>query len=192
MAPNLYRAATSRGKGVPETLRTRICAGARHVLHLAGNALSWDASGFMILYSLRCAAGHEFEAWFHDSSAFDAQSSRGQIECPACGTVKVEKALMAPSIAKTKSERHPVAAPGPSGGPAEFEALAAKLRAHVEQNFDYVGEKFAEEARAIHFGEKEERPIYGEASAAEAKALNDEGVKVAPLPGLKKPRARMN
>lgn len=146
----------------------------------------------MILYSLACGAGHEFEAWFQDSAAFDKQTERGLVECPVCGSVEVVKAVMAPAIARAKTDKQAVAAPGPSGGPAEFEALAAKLRAHVEANFDYVGEKFPEEARRIHYNEAEERPIYGEASPAEVKALNDEGIRIAPLPGGKKPRARTN
>jgi hypothetical protein len=146
----------------------------------------------MILYSLQCRSGHGFEAWFRTGADFDAQAKRGQLECPHCGTREVQKAVMAPAVAKGAGERQAVAAPGPSGGSAEFEALAAKLRAHVEANFDYVGEKFSEEARRIHYGEREERGIYGEASGAEAKALAEEGIRIAPLPGAKKPRTRMN
>jgi len=147
----------------------------------------------MIRYALRCASGHEFEGWFRSSADYDAQAAGGAVECPACGTRKVEKAIMAPALARTDTGRsQPVAAAGPSGGSAEFEKLAAKLRDHVEQNFDYVGEKFPEEARAIHYGEKDERGIYGEASPDEVRALNEEGIKIAPLPGAKKPRARVN
>jgi hypothetical protein len=146
----------------------------------------------MIHYSLKCAAGHEFDSWFRSSVVFDEQAARGALECPVCGSAKVEKAMMAPAIAKGARERQAVAAPGPAGGSAEFEKLAARLREHVEQNFDYVGEKFPEEARAIHYGERDERAIYGEASPDEARALAEEGVKIAALPGAKKPRAKMN
>lgn len=147
----------------------------------------------MIRYALRCASGHEFDVWFRSSADYDAQAAGGAVECPECGTAKVAKAIMAPSVARSEKARaQPVAAAGPSGGSTEFEKLAAKLREHVEQNFDYVGGKFPEEARAIHYGEKDERGIYGEASPEEVRALNDEGIKIAPLPGAKKPRARVN
>lgn len=149
----------------------------------------------MIRYALRCRAGHAFEAWFRSSADYDAQSAGGAVECPLCGTVDVEKQIMAPAVARTGksgAKTQPVAASGPSGGTPEFEKLAAKLREHVERNFEYVGENFPDEARAIHYGEKGERGIYGEASPAEVRALEEEGIKVAPLPGAKKPRARMN
>jgi hypothetical protein len=146
----------------------------------------------MIHYSLKCVAGHEFDSWFRSSAVYDEQAALGALECPICGSAKVEKAIMAPAVAKGAREKQVVAAPGPAGGAAEFEKLAAKLRAHVEANFDYVGEKFPEEARAIHYGERDERAIYGEASPDEARSLAEEGIKIAALPGAKKPRAKMN
>lgn len=146
----------------------------------------------MILYALSCARGHEFEAWFKGSAEYDAQAGRGLIECPVCGSAKVTKAIMAPAVAGTKSEKAPVMSAAPASVPAEIEAMVKKVRAHVEANFDYVGDKFPEEARAIHYGEKDARGIYGEASADEVKALTEEGIEIAPLPGTRKPRARLN
>ncbi|MFO1186211.1 MAG: DUF1178 family protein [Alphaproteobacteria bacterium] len=149
----------------------------------------------MIRYALRCHAGHAFEAWFRSNADYEAQAKGGAVECPACGATEIEKQIMSPSVvraSKSATKPQPVAAAGPSGGSAEFEKLAMKLREHVETNFDYVGEKFPEEARAIHYGEKEERGIFGEASPAEVRALDEEGIRVAPLPGAKKPRARTN
>lgn len=139
----------------------------------------------MILYSLVCNHGHVFEAWFKDSAAFDRQTAARKVTCPQCGAAKVEKAPMAPRIAKkTEPERAaPLAAPT-SGKDAKLGKILKTLREHVEENYDYVGERFAEEARRIHHGEAEERDIYGEATAADARALKDEGIPVAPLPFL--------
>ena len=148
----------------------------------------------MIKFALRCARDHEFEGWFASGAEFDKQAKRKLIECPACGDAGVEKAIMAPAVVSSRgaSGSQQVVATAPEGGAPEFEELTAKLRAHVEKNFDYVGENFPEEARKIHYGEAEERGIYGEASGPQVKALAEEGVKVAALPGVKKPRARMN
>lgn len=135
----------------------------------------------MIKYQLICDAEHEFEGWFRDSADFDRQSEAGLVECPACASVEVRKAIMAPAIAKR----------GRSVGEKaqffrEMAAAADRARKYVEKNFDYVGEKFPEEARKIHYGESEERGIYGEATGKEVKELVKEGVSVAPLPGAKK------
>lgn len=145
----------------------------------------------MIVYSLRCANEHEFEAWFQDSAAFDSQAKRGVVVCPQCQSRKVEKAVMAPRVGKAVAVRGASGASGAAPDPAQAHALArdhalaemlAKVRAHVEQNYDYVGERFPEEARRIHYGEAKERHIYGEATVGEAKELAEEGVPVAPLP----------
>jgi hypothetical protein len=133
----------------------------------------------MIKYQLRCDADHEFEGWFRNSADFDVQASDGLMSCPICGSTKVEKAIMAPAIASSAAKVGRL-----SEMRRSMAAAAERARDYVEKNFDYVGEKFPEEARAIHYGEKESRGIYGEASGAEVKALIEEGVEVAPLPGV--------
>ena len=147
----------------------------------------------MIKYTLRCARAHEFESWFQNSAAFDRQAKRGLVECPHCGSAKVEKAIMAPRIAGKAKRRGgaPVAAaPEAEAAPMammppeaqEFRQKLRELREHLTKNADNVGERFAEEARKIHSGETEHRSIYGEASPDEAKALAEEGVEFYPLP----------
>ena len=134
----------------------------------------------MIKYQLICDSEHEFEGWFRDSAEFDAQSEGGLLECPLCGASEVRKAVMAPAIAKS-------GAISPSSRKSAFlremAEAAGRARAYVEKNFDYVGDKFPEEARKIHYGETDARGIYGEATGREVKELVDEGVSVAPLPG---------
>jgi hypothetical protein len=140
----------------------------------------------MILFDVKCAKGHVFEAWFRDSSTADRQMSGRKVACPDCGSTKVVKAPMAPRIAgKGAAESKPEA---PS---KEVVAMSAKLRkelgelrAKVEANCDYVGEKFAEEARKIHYGETDPRSIYGETSKEEASELAEEGVEFARIPWL--------
>lgn len=133
----------------------------------------------MIRYALNCDHGHGFEAWFGSSSDYDDQAVRGLVECPFCGSHAVEKAIMAPSVAGTKTSAAPEMA-------AKMQTLmmeaAREVRAHVEANFDYVGDHFAREARDIHEGRSEKREIYGEATPAEVRKLKDDGVPVAPLP----------
>ena len=135
----------------------------------------------MIKYQLLCDDDHEFEGWFRDSADFDRQSEEGLIECPVCGSEVVRKAVMAPAIGRKA---------GRSDRLAELRrdvAVAAeRAREFVEQNFDYVGDKFPEEARKIHYGETKERSIYGEATGKDVRDLITEGVQVAPLPGGKK------
>ncbi|MBN8980152.1 MAG: DUF1178 family protein [Rhizobiales bacterium] len=148
----------------------------------------------MIRYALRCERGHEFESWFQSSSAYEVQSRRGLVTCPRCDSAKVEKAIMAPRIAGKKKSQPvdtPVAAPEPASSqlvmsPQERELVTKlrELRDHVVKNADNVGKKFPEEARRMHYGESEQRAIYGEATAEEAKSLVEEGVEVAPLPIL--------
>ena len=141
----------------------------------------------MILYQLKCHQGHGFEAWFLNSVTYDSQQASGDVSCPHCGTTSVAKALMAPNIVRGQS-----GGVGDSGNPAaEHRAheVAEKileavdgLRREVEENCDYVGDEFAEEARRIHFDETEERGIYGEASNEEAGDLDDEGIDFFRLP----------
>lgn len=144
----------------------------------------------MIRYALTCVEGHGFEAWFADSAAYEDQSRRGILACPVCGSTSVGKALMAPAVstARSKSAREPeketvkLAANLPEK--QEAVAMLRKLRKHLTENADYVGPRFAEEARRIHYNEAEKRGIYGEASPEEARALAEEGVEFHPLPTL--------
>lgn len=135
----------------------------------------------MILFNLRCAAGHDFEAWFKDGAAWD-QRVPGSICCPLCGDDQVNKAPMAPRIAKGARGDQPPAEP--TQAQAEAARQLRELRRKVEENCDYVGPRFAEEARRIHYGESEARDIYGEASSAEANELREEGVAFHQIPWL--------
>jgi len=134
----------------------------------------------MIKYALACEHGHEFEGWFGASADFDDQAARGLLECPVCASKAVRKQIMAPAVAGTKAQKSGADLP-PQARQMMMEALG-KVRAHVEENFDYVGDTFAREARAIHEGKSEERGIYGEATPTEVMALVEDGVPVAALP----------
>ena len=135
----------------------------------------------MIRYALVCDEEHEFEGWFARSADFDAQAAAGLVECPFCASRAVRKQIMAPAVAGTRKRGIDVG--GGQGGRREMMMAAmAKVRRHVEENFDYVGDTFAKEARDIHEGKSEERGIYGEATPAEVKGLVEDGVPVAPLP----------
>ena len=138
--------------------------------------------GFVIQYSLHCANAHDFDAWFKNAAAFDEQQARGIVQCPVCASNAVSKALMAPAVARSGSEKMSLS----SGHPdvAKFRELLRAYRQKVVSEADYVGDKFAEEARKIHFEEAPARAIHGEASLEEAQELNDEGVPVFPLPPL--------
>lgn len=142
----------------------------------------------MILYSLSCADDHQFEAWFKDSATYDEQANAGEIQCPVCGSSSVAKSPMAPRIAKGADVQNAPAAPDrqtfTNSKAAEVRRILSELRRHVEENSDYVGNKFPEEARKIHYGEAEERAIYGEATDDQAKELVDEGVKIGRIPWL--------
>jgi hypothetical protein len=161
----------------------------------------------MIRYTLGCERGHEFESWFQNSAAYDKQAKRGLVTCPACGSAKVEKTIMAPKLHRTdvnrtdlnrSDTRQPEALPAPvpatppaptplsvmSAPERELRQKLKELRDHVTKNSSYVGTKFSEEARKIHYGETEHRSIYGEASPEEAKALHEEGIEFHPLPVL--------
>jgi hypothetical protein len=166
----------------------------------------------MIRYSLRCERGHAFESWFQSSSAYESQEKRKLVSCPACGSTKVERAIMAPQIVTRKGRDKAVVPAQAADAPAteaaqesaqasaqgsaqastpllmaqerELRAKLKELRDHIVKNADNVGEKFPNEARKMHYGDIEHRPIYGEASPDEARALIDEGVEVSPLPVL--------
>jgi hypothetical protein len=137
----------------------------------------------VIRYALACAAGHAFEAWFAGSQAYEEQKAAGSLACPLCGSVEVEKALMRPAVASGAEEPVRVAANVPQHA-AEMAAMVRKLREHLTEKAEYVGDRFPEEARRIHYQEVEKRGIYGEATAAEARALVDEGIEFHPLPRL--------
>jgi hypothetical protein len=160
----------------------------------------------MIRYNLVCAKGHEFESWFANSAAYDKQAQRGLLECPSCGSTKVEKALMTPRLARTRKSDVAIAAPPEAVTAPEPTAPAApeppapvamispqerelrtklkELRDHLVANSENVGQRFPEEARKMHYGEKKHRSIYGSASPDDARALHEEGIEFAPLPVL--------
>ena len=155
----------------------------------------------MIRYNLRCEHDHAFDSWFQSSSAYDSQVKRKLVTCPVCGSAKVEKAIMAPQIVSKKGRKSPGPAPAaPADANAsestpllmaqerELRAKLKELRDHIVKNADNVGERFPNEARKMHYGDIEHRPIYGEASPDEARALIDEGVEVSPLPVLPEDR----
>ena len=131
----------------------------------------------MIRYALSCDNAHEFEGWFGSSDDFDDQSERGLVGCPVCDSKAVTKQIMAPSIAGTKKTTDLP----PKMRSMVMEAMG-RVRKHVEDNFDYVGDTFADEARAIHEGRSEDRGIYGEATPAQIKSLTEDGVPIAAMP----------
>lgn len=131
----------------------------------------------MIRYALACDCGHDFEAWFSGSQAYEDQKAAGLVTCPVCGAEKVRKQIMAPAISR---RAEPVTAH--SEQTPDLEGFAARVRAHVARNFVYVGDRFADEARKAHASERGEKPIWGQASPDEVKALSEEGVPIAPLP----------
>jgi hypothetical protein len=163
----------------------------------------------MIKYALRCDGAHNWDAWFPSISGYDDQQTRGLVDCPFCGSKAVEKAPMAPSIrtsksvspeletkseaASTKPDQADTQLPVMSQNigltiPEPIKAMMAEIKAHVEATHDYVGDTFAREVRAMHEGETEERPIYGEATPSEVRALIEDEIPVAPLPMLASPK----
>ncbi|MFA7431960.1 MAG: DUF1178 family protein [Rhodospirillaceae bacterium] len=142
----------------------------------------------MIKYQLVCAHDHTFDAWFRDSAAYDVQAGAGEILCPVCGVADVTKALMAPRLGRRKGAETlvPAAAAVPESKPAVMATamgqVLRELRSVVEKNCENVGEKFAEEARKIHYGEAEPRGIYGQTTPEEAEDLRDEGVEFHTVP----------
>ena len=141
----------------------------------------------MIHYQLRCSDGHDFDGWFPGSAAFDRQCGAGQVECPSCGSVRVARALMAPSLSRGAIEVLPPEPPKKPAPPAEMMAALQRLRETVERNCEDVGDNFASQARQMHHGEIEHRGIYGQTNAEEAELLRDEGIAIARLPWV--PRA---
>jgi hypothetical protein len=163
----------------------------------------------MIRYALNCAKGHAFESWFQSSAAFDKQNKRGLVTCPVCGSGEVEKAIMAPQLTRSRpasAQDEPPASPSPPAPAAapsmppvtpgkaavamtspterELRRKLKELRDHVTKSAHYVGARFPEEARKMHYGEIEHRSIYGEATPEDAKALHEEGIEFHPLPIL--------
>jgi hypothetical protein len=147
----------------------------------------------MIRYNLRCDKGHAFESWFQNSGAYDSQVKRKLVTCPQCDSAKVEKAIMAPQIGRKGNQKQEVAAQPQAADNAslmmapqevELRAKLKELRDHIVSNADNVGQSFPTEARAMHYGDKEHRPIYGEASLEDARSLIEEGIEVAPIPVL--------
>jgi hypothetical protein len=140
----------------------------------------------MIKYSLSCETDHLFEAWFSSSEDFDKQAKRGLVECPVCGSQKISKALMAPRVSGTgnaDNQQVQTAAPDPAMPPEMVQKLR-EIKQYVQANSENVGERFTEEARKIHYGDAEERGIYGTASRKDVASLAEEGVPVLPLPDL--------
>jgi hypothetical protein len=159
----------------------------------------------MIVFDLACRDGHRFEGWFGSSGDFEDQRARGLLACPSCGSAEVPKAPMAPAVPAKGNQRQDVLpAQGPQAltqavantpmPPEVQKALAAlaKVQAEALKNSTWVGDKFAEETRKMHYGERDEAPIHGQASLAEAKALIEEGVPVAPLPFPVAPPEKLN
>lgn len=152
----------------------------------------------MILYNLKCSQDHVFEAWFKDSATFDAQVAGGEVTCPLCGDGDVRKALMAPNISTRRESRELAraeqtpTAEAPAAQATKSEKLAAaqaemmhalrRMRREIEEKCDHVGDRFAEEARKIHYGEADARGIYGQATREEAEELAEEGIDFAAIP----------
>lgn len=130
----------------------------------------------MILFKLKCSAAHEFEAWFRDGATYERQAGRGLISCPDCGDTAIEKAPMAPRLGRSTARE--IVSPSPE----QVRRMLQELRRRVESHCDYVGDRFAEEARRIHSGQAEARGIYGEATEQDAQALADEDIEVARIP----------
>jgi hypothetical protein len=155
----------------------------------------------MIHYQLQCGQAHGFDGWFKDSASFEKQAKRGLIECPECGATDVERALMAPALAKRDTSPAQIEAPSPAPEPqapapekvasvrlpAQMLAALQRMRAEVEKNCNYVGPDFADQARAMHRGEVEAKGIYGETTEEQAESLAEEGINVAKIPWV--PRA---
>ena len=133
----------------------------------------------MIKYSLKCDKDHSFEAWFSDSLNFEKQNKKKLISCPSCSSLEITKNIMAPNISFKEKNSNKI-----NQKKDKVEMVLNKVRKHVENNFDYVGDKFADEARSMHYGEKEEREIYGETTIEDAVELIEEGVNVQPMPGV--------
>lgn len=135
----------------------------------------------MIKFTLKCENGHQFESWFQNSDAYAKLQTAGQLTCAVCGTASVEKAIMAPRVNVPKNTAAP-AEPSLKAPMSDAETAIKQLRDHIEANSEDVGDRFADEVRAMHYGDAPERSIFGEALGSDAKELIDEGIPVAPLP----------
>jgi hypothetical protein len=139
----------------------------------------------VITYNLACAEGHEFEGWFKDCATYDAQEAAGALSCPVCGETRIRRAIMAPairtSVTKAKGRRAPAPTP-PAPDAQTLHQFVSGFRKFIEKHAEYVGPRFPEEARKIHYGETDQRHIYGESTLAEARELIEEGIDVAPMP----------
>jgi hypothetical protein len=138
----------------------------------------------MIRYNLKCGAGHGFDSWFKDAQGYAALQAAGQVACPVCGSVEVEKELMAPAVRPARKSTAAAPRPDLSTPGSDLEEKIAALRRQIEVNSEYVGMNFAAEARKMHAGDAPERAIHGEAKPDEARAMIEEGLPVAPLPFL--------
>ena len=159
----------------------------------------------MIKYALVCDKAHEFESWFRDSAAYDVQARRGLVACPLCNSIRIGKAIMAPSVAGTRDYARPVegetpaaATPVPPAADApvallderhqRLRRMIREVRAEIIAKSDDVGRSFPDEARKIHEGEAPPRSIYGQASGEEIKELLEDGIAILPMPGLPEER----
>jgi hypothetical protein len=140
----------------------------------------------MIRYDLKCSKGHDFDGWFQSAGAFESLRKAGHVTCTICGVSEVEKSIMAPAVRPARKAGEKPKLKEPQN---DIEAAFAEMRAKIEANSDYVGLNFAAEARAMHEGEIDERSIYGEAKAEDARALVEDGIPVAPLPFMPKRQA---
>ncbi len=129
----------------------------------------------MIRYALRCACGHDFDAWFNSAAAYDAQAERGLVDCPSCGGHEIGKAPMAPAVSRSRAA---------AVDQARMRAALMAMARQVKRDAEHVGKRFPDEARKIHAGESAERPIWGEATLEDARSLHDEGIAVVPLPAV--------
>lgn len=136
----------------------------------------------MIKFSLKCDQNHRFDSWFQSSGAFDALAQAGHLTCPECGSSQITKELMAPRVSTRDDTPDAPSVPAITNPPEEVARAIAELRQKVEKNSDYVGDRFASEARAIHDGDVPERAIHGEAKPEEARALIEDGIEIMPLP----------
>jgi len=136
----------------------------------------------MILFDLKCAKDHVFEAWFKDSASYDDLVVARRLVCPVCGSKRVAKAPMAPRLAMGRAAEPAEAAPGRKMAVMGHTKALEEMRRHIEENCDYVGPQFAEEARKMHYGETDKRSIYGEATEEQTRALADEGIEVHSVP----------
>lgn len=142
----------------------------------------------MIKFSLRCDSDHSFESWFRSSGAYDALDKAGMLSCPVCGSERISKAMMSPSVAAAANKAEPEEKADLSKPASTAEQALAKLRTAIEKHSEYVGMDFSTEARAIHDGDAPKRSIYGEAKPEEARALIEDGISVAPIPWMSSDR----